>query len=135
MKRISQRYSSDCFPTCFAMATGMSHEKALKFVHPRGKVRKNPKTKRAPHYGSNVVHQVKAILNHGYDIGVHGQRPRKFDYKNPTIITVKWKTAPHSHAIIWDPKTKKIYDPGYKKALPYKLYIENFVYALELISK
>jgi hypothetical protein len=117
------------------MATGMSHEKALKYVHPRGKTRKNPKTKRAPYYGTHLRQKLSAILRYGYDVGLHRHRPRSFTkFKNPTIITIKWKTAEHCHAIIWDPKTKKIYDPGYKKALSYELYRKNFRYALELIE-
>lgn len=134
MKRISQRYSSDCFPTCVAIVSGLSHKKALKLVHPRAKQRRNPVNGRKVYYGSNFVHKITALAKLNYRIKYHGKKPRSFNrFKNPTFIQIKWKTrTKHCHAIVWDPKTKKIYDPGYKKALPYKLYRKNFQYALEV---
>jgi len=135
MKRISQRYRTDCFPTCIAMISGMSHKKALKFVHPRGKIRRHPVTNRKSYYGSSLIHKVFAIAKLGYDINLHSKKPRSFaKFRNPTLIQIKWKTDGSYHAIVWDPETKKILDPGYKKALPYKLYRKNFHYALELLK-
>ena len=110
------------------MVTGMTHQQALKMVHPRRKARQV--------YSTYFHTQGQAaFVRAGYKVKLITKPKRLTDLKKPTIILVNWQTMDCSHAVVWDPDKQKVYDPAYKKSLRKSLYLANFALGLEISPK
>lgn len=129
MQHIKQRFRTDCFPTCIAMIAGITHEKAIKIVHPR--------RKRGSRYGTNLITGCKALkklkIRHNWFMP-WGEKVKLKDIKNPAIICVKFpEHTTYSHVVVWDPNNNKILDPGMDKPYCRAKYEKNIKWYLEIL--
>lgn len=125
MRQLRQRYATDCFPTCIAMISGIAHKQALKLVHPRHI--------KGGNYTTTLRQGVIALTKLGFSPNIKKSTIKNFcQLKKPAIISISWKTYPGNHVVVWDSANKKIYDPFYKHALPYSLYLKNMRWYLEI---
>lgn len=125
MRRINQRYRSDCFPTCIAMIAGISHSEAIKLVHPfRFK---------GTDYGTHDDRGMAALRRLGFKV-----RKRKninFTTLNQVaIVCISFhdlKNIKQYHVVVWDPIDKKILDPSpYDKNTPISFYKDNMEWVI-----
>ena len=139
MRHLRQRYRSDCFPTCVAMIAGLSHEKALKAVH--------PKHKKGERYSTSIFQGAAALkrlkLRFKPSFAPMFDDVKLSDIKHVAIIKINWRSQERwrknkkrfGHVVVWDPKTQMIYDPGYDRPLPRSLYERNMRWYIEILGK
>jgi len=116
---------TDCFPTCVAMVSGLSHDEALKVVHPF-------------HIGgtghaTSSRDGIKALRTLGYRVRIRNVEPG-FDFTSSrvvSIIRIRWRKGCY-HAVVWDPSSQRILDPARGRARPKSFYRKNVVRILEL---
>jgi ABC-type bacteriocin/lantibiotic exporter with double-glycine peptidase domain len=126
MKSIKQKHKSDCFPTCIAMVSGISHRRALKLCHPRHK-------KRQPYYTS-IPCAIGVLERLGFNIKTH-KKPRfkkLADIKRLAIIEIR-VGEDDSHVVVWDPQTKKIHDPDPAPPLRLQSYVDRMLQVFEVV--
>lgn len=136
MQHIKQRFGTYCFPTCIAMIAGISHEKAIKVVHPRRKKHSNYATNVIQ--GSKALNKLKILYDWKFNFAkLFNEKKLKFkDIKNPAIICIKYpEQEKYNHVVVWDPLMKKIYDPALDKPLPRRVYEKYYVWYLEIHQK
>lgn len=127
IKKIKQKYKSDCAPACIAMLFGISLKKALKLVHPKHKKGESYST-----YTSKLFLFLRA----------QGLKVRKryikslSEVKCPSILLISVDNKTYTnHAVIYDGRIKKIFDPsqiayyrsntGYSKVVRYSFLLGN----------
>ena len=126
MRHIYQRCESDCFPTCVAIVTGISHREAIELVHPFHQ--------KGREYSTTDPQALRALRNLGYKV-----RKRYYDsfwdIKEVAILVLHFEKEIEGHVVVWDPYQKKILEPyrGYR-TVPMYQYEKAFRYAL-LVSK
>ena len=126
MRHIYQRCESDCFPTCIAIVTGISHRRAVELVHPFHK--------KGTDYSTHDEEGIGALRRLGYRV-----RKRYFssfwEITSPAILIMEFENDPdNSHVVVWDPCSCQILEPYRKyKYISYYTYEKAFRYAL-LIS-
>lgn len=120
MQHLYQKFETDCFPTCIAMVSGISHKWALFLTHPLRR-KGEPYTTTDPR-GVEVLRLL-------------GFRVRKRYVKNftklkqPAILSLHFPNEKTGHVAVWDPEQKKVLEPyrsyhsvtnkQYQKALEY----------------
>ena len=131
MKRIQQRYQSDCSVACVAMVLGISHKQSLKLVHPRHR-------KRTPYFTTDAQ-IVRALDRLDLDFRlVKAIQPSRQANKKlirslrcSAILTVR--AAPGMlHDVVWDPNNQKILDPWPDKHFTLNDCSDKLAYALEI---
>ena len=125
MRRLYQRYATDCYPTCIGMVADLSYAQAIRLVHPfrfKGSA-----------YSTDDNRGIQVLRNLGF-------RVRKRYLKNFTklkqlaiVIIVDPEGKTEGHAVVWDPVNKEILDPD-RKALwtPISFYQQHIDYVLIL---
>ncbi len=125
MRKLRQRYANDCFPTCVAMIKNIPHNKIIKIAYPNHK--------KGTKYKSFCLKDCHRLLKKTkLSVTVKPPVKKLIDIKTPAIISIVWKTHNMGHAVVWDPVTKKVYDPFYKYSLPHSLYVKNMRWYLEI---
>jgi len=130
MEYIKQRFRTDCFPTCIAMIAGITHEKAIKIVHPR--------RKKGSRYGTNLITGCNALkklkIRHNWFMP-WGEKVKLKNIKNPAIVCVKFPDSAtlYTHVVVWDPVRNKVLDPGVNKPYRRTEYEKNIKWYLEIL--
>lgn len=136
MIKIRQKHRTGCCVASLAMLLGISYEDALKALHPNRKPhqkvsgRMNTIAKALNRLGIEVkIHN--NISNLMFNIGEH------IDIKSltkPALLCI-YMVDVHTdnHAVVWDPKTRKVLDPGRTKNRSVEYYQKRLLLAFELL--
>jgi hypothetical protein len=126
VRKLRQRFYGDCFPTCVAMIKDIPHNEIIKIAYPNHK--------KGSKYKSFFLKDCKRLLNKiKLSVTVKAPVKKLTDIKTAAILSIVWKTGRKSgHAVVWDPVSKKIYDPLYKYSLRHSLYVNNMRWYLEV---
>jgi ABC-type bacteriocin/lantibiotic exporter with double-glycine peptidase domain len=122
MRRIYQRYATDCFPTCVAMIADISWRQAMWLIHPfhlRG-------------YSYNTYdHQaVRALRSLGFKVRKRYIGKDFTKLKQPTILIIDGgHPSGDFHVAVWDPIRKRVLEPSRRdRYLPLSFYKERLRY-------
>lgn len=126
MRRLTQYYESDCFPTCIAMVAGITYRRAIELVHPNHIKGEDYSTE---------DWQARAVLESlGFRIIKRRGRLRNFSsIKRPAIIAIQLKCEKEGHVLVWDPERQRLLEPykGYR-SIPHSLYLSSIEWIWEL---
>jgi ABC-type bacteriocin/lantibiotic exporter with double-glycine peptidase domain len=122
LRRIYQRYQTDCFPTCIAMVAGISHRAAMQLVHP---IRL-----KGWDYGTSDERGVRILRFLGFKVR---KRYIKDFTKLKEVAILELTHEKGRHVVVWDPLQKRVLEPSrndrylpnswYKKRLHYVFII------------
>lgn len=111
----SERHD-DCGIAAFATATKLSYEKAVQILF------KTPQHKLKDFRVSR-----KQICRSLLKIGLKAKPTKNFrKEKQPVLFTLQWEKNEGGHCVVWDPKRKRILDPGFSylySAHPLSFYL------------
>lgn len=122
MKRVPQRHKLGCVSASLAMVAGISYTDSLKLIHPR-RVK-----------GTKVFSNLKRLYTVLQNLKLNPEINFKPDIRNikyPSII-ILFPDNKMGHAVVWDPKSKKILDPQLTKPNHLSYYKKYFKLALEI---
>jgi hypothetical protein len=106
----------------------MKHKDALKLVFPNHKKGQN--------YSCDIEDKFRTFLKLGTKVKGHFKKDgvESFaQFKHPTVIRIRWKGTERYHAVVYDPVSRRVFDPWYKN-LPKSLYVRNFECGYELLN-
>jgi len=107
------------------MISGISHNAAIKLVHPRHR--------KGQDYATSMLEGARALRRLGFVVWPR-LNVRSFDaIKSNAIISVHFKCEKFGHVVVWDAEKKRVLDPykGYR-TIPKKLYLASIDCVLEL---
>lgn len=117
MYPIYQRYASDCFPTCVAMITGISHRHAMMLIHPFHR--------RGSDYSTEDKDAIRILRFLGCK--VRKRYIKDFEYlKNIAILVIEDEGT--YHVSVWDPNRKLVLEPIRGWYQPVSYYKEKLQY-------
>ncbi len=131
MKQLSQRFKSDCLPTCVAMIARITHTEALKIVH--------PKHKRGQSYATSWKEAERALTRLG--LGWTRRKANKgFKFSSLREVSIvslgpRRVGGRFGHAVVWDPAEQRILDPFFKRPRPLLAYQRRAVSVLIVRGK
>ena len=127
MQFIRQKHWLGCGIACVAMVSGMTYRQVLKLVYPKRRFWQRVKPIFIGATLADMDIRYQEILGHEYLNNI----------AHISILIVKhtdaekrynWPFAGTGyHAVVWDPKTHTILDPGLKTAEPLSYYQERMV--------
>jgi hypothetical protein len=131
MKRIQQRFRSDCFATCIAMLTGISHSDACRLVAPD---RKKGQSYRPFFWRGTAGDRRRFMRRISETLGITVKqvsiKTSLIDLKHNAQISIRWtdrKSEPRAHSVVWDAANKRIICSHLKKTRDLSFYEEHKV--------
>lgn len=130
-----QRHRTGCAVASLAMLLDISYNKAMQVLH--------PKRKQYQRVTGDIWKISKALKYLKKNFTVHsnlgtlfGNVNNKVDIKslkNPALLCLYTvDIVKGNHAVVWDPETQKVLDPGRKKNMPISFYQKRLTFAFEL---
>lgn len=137
MRKIRQRHRSGCTVASLAILLGISYNKALNILYPD-----HQPYQRIPGDLDKIVEafkraKVKTIFHMNFSklfLGSNDNVVEIKSFKNPALLCIYQQDfSKFNHAVVWDPITKKVLDPGRKRNLPVSYYQRRLSFAFEVI--
>ena len=135
IKKIRQKHRSGCSVASLAMLLGISYQQALWTLHPN---HQPYETVCGDMWTiKDALVRAKAKLIFHSNLGkLHKIDDEEVDirsFKKPAILGIYQRDiSGANHAVVWDPDTQKVLDPGRKRNLPVNYYQRRLVFAFEL---
>lgn len=112
MRRLFQRYRTDCFPTCIAMVADISHREAIQLVHP---IRL-----KGWDYATSDRRGVQVLRFLGFKVR---KRYIKDFTKLKQVAILQLTHESGEHVVVWDPLYKRVLEPARNsRYLPFSWY-------------
>jgi hypothetical protein len=137
MKKILQEHKDGCAVASLAMLLDIDYNKALAILHPKHKSRQK--------VAGNVLAITSALNSLNKKFVLHSNLGKLFisnfskqvdikSLKHPTLLCLYTCDLINvNHAVVWDPKTQKVLDPGRKRNLSVSFYQKRLTFAIELL--
>ncbi len=122
LQRVHQDHYDGCFVACTAMLLGTTYLEAFKLVHPDryvdeyGYGRAGVEDMDVPNAAFNILQKLNLNPKRA-----NVQQMRHL--RRLAMVLIRWTDSPTiMHAIVFDPKSKRILDPAYSNPLSMKRY-------------
>jgi len=125
MIKIRQKHRTGCAVASTAMLLNISYDEAIYILYPKHKP-----YQRVP---GDVFLFSKIFRKYNIKYQFYFDDIKIKHLKSPSLLIISLvDISKNNHAVVWDPSSKKILDPGRDKSFPIKFYQNRLLFAFEL---